>query len=65
MRWCIYCERSVRPIKHWSWLAFLAWCLTGIGGIVYLLYYLLLKRKECPICRGKRFTAIPSAEQRR
>lgn len=57
MRYCVACQRSVRPLKHFSWVAFLLWCLTGIGGFVYLLYYLIFKRRECPICRGKSFKA--------
>lgn len=55
MRYCVACERMVRPIKHFSWAAFLLLCLTMIGGVFYLLYYWIMKKKECPICRGKDF----------
>lgn len=54
MRYCIACQRMVRPIKFWSWAAFLLLVITGIGGVFYVLYY-LFKRGECPICRGKSF----------
>ena len=59
MRYCVACQRPVRPVKHFSWPAFLLFCLTMVGGIFYLLYYWLFKRPECPICRGKAFLKRP------
>jgi len=62
MRYCNACQRMVRPVKYFSWPAFLLLCFTVFGGVVYLIYY-LFKRPECPICRGKDFTReAPSAE---
>ena len=52
MKYCVWCERNVRPLKYFSWGWFLFWCLTMLGGIVYVACY-LFKAKECPICRGR------------
>lgn len=58
MRYCHACERTVRPVKYFSWVAFFVFL-----GIFYLPYYLLFKRPECPICRGKHFSReAPAAE---
>ena len=62
MRYCVACQRTVRPVKHWSWPAFFLCTLIFIwvAGIwVYSLYYWLFKRPECPICRGKAFLKRP------
>lgn len=56
MRWCVLCEKMVYPQKHWSWAAFLLlFLLFGAGLWLYLPYYLLLKRPQCPSCGGKSF----------
>jgi cell division septal protein FtsQ len=54
MKYCVECERNVNPRKRFSFAWFIIMCLTGIGGIVYVLYYALLKRKSCPICGSGR-----------
>lgn len=50
---CSYCEKFVAPSKDFSWAWFLFFCLTGIGGILYILYYLFFKSRVCPICKNK------------
>jgi uncharacterized protein (DUF983 family) len=54
MKYCAECDRNVKPRKQFSFPWFIIMCLTGIGGIVYVLYYALLKRKQCPICGSGR-----------
>lgn len=58
MQWCIHCEKMVYPQKQWSWAAFFIWTilLGGLGGlIIYLPWYLIFKRGQCPSCGGKSF----------
>lgn len=52
MKYCKHCERMVQPMKSFNWGAFLLLCLTGIGGIFYLIWW-LIKGKQCPICGGR------------
>ncbi len=54
MKYCKNCQQKVKPVKKFSWITFLLGCLLfGVGGAVYLLYYWILKRKQCPICGKK------------
>ena len=54
MRYCPYCDRLVKGERSaFNWAIFLLLCLTGIGGVVYLVYYLFKSKKVCPICGGK------------
>jgi hypothetical protein len=53
IQYCPLCERQVEPIKKFSWGWFLVWCLTGVGGIFYILWYLVKPKNRCPICRAK------------
>jgi len=48
MRWCPFCKQWVKPAKKFSWLAFIV-----LLGVFYLPYFLLLKRKECPLCGSR------------
>ena len=53
IKYCPLCQRSVEPVKKWSWgwFIFLFW----IGSIVwYPLYYIIFAGKKfCPICGTK------------
>ena len=54
MKYCKSCQREVKPVKKFSWPIFILGALLfGVGAIVYLLYYWLLKSKQCPICGRK------------
>ena len=55
MKFCPSCNQMVRPAKKFSIGWFLINCLWIIGGGVYLLYWMFLKRKSCPICNGTDF----------
>lgn len=56
MKYCVYCDKMVLPQKQWSPAAFwLLMILAGAGLWLYLPYYLLFKRKQCPSCGGKKF----------
>ena len=50
MKYCVHCQRNVKPEKKFSWVAFIL-CL----GVFYLPYYFVFKRKQCPICAGAEF----------
>lgn len=51
MRYCPNCKKNVETEKKFNWLAFLLLLfLGGIGGILYVLYYLILKRPRCRNC---------------
>lgn len=56
MKYCTACKQNVGPTKKFSILWFLINCLWLIGGVVYIIYFLLLKKKTCPICNGSQFT---------
>lgn len=51
---CPLCNRAIVPEKKFSWGWFLLLCVTGIGGIFYLIHYFIFKKKQCPICGNKR-----------
>jgi hypothetical protein len=55
MRYCENCGQNVQPVKHFSWFWFLLGFLAfGVGAIVYLVHYYMIKRKVyCPICGSK------------
>lgn len=54
MRYCENCNQKVAPRKKFSIVWFLLLCLTWVGGIVYLVYYFIIKRAhKCPICGSK------------
>lgn len=55
MKYCKNCGQNVEPTKKFSIGWFLINCLWIIGGGVYLLYWLLLKKKTCPICHSNNF----------
>lgn len=57
MRWCPYCKRMVKPTKYLNWGWFVFWLIigVGIGGLFYLLWAAVFKRRQCPICRSSRF----------
>jgi len=56
MKYCTACNQNVTPTKKFSILWFLINCLWLIGGLVYVLYYFMFKKKVCPICNGSQFT---------
>ncbi|MGL5764288.1 MAG: hypothetical protein ACRCX8_01475 [Sarcina sp.] len=51
--YCSLCKRDVVVKKNFNWVVFLLFCLTGIGGIFYIAYYLIKKKDRCPICGCK------------
>lgn len=63
MKHCIPCDRPVRPIKPVSWITLIITVLIAIFlpligvplVLLYLAYYVVFKRKECPICRASSF----------
>lgn len=55
MKYCGFCKTHVSVKKHFSWFWFIVLTLlTGVGGLVYLLFY-ALKKPKCPICGGHNF----------
>lgn len=54
VKYCPLCQRSVEPVKKFSWPIFLLLWLTGIGPLIYVVWYFLLASKKfCPICGTK------------
>ncbi|MGL5766032.1 MAG: hypothetical protein ACRCX8_10370 [Sarcina sp.] len=52
--YCELCKRDVPMNRKFNWVAFLLWCLVcGVGGFVYIAYYLFKSRNRCPICNNK------------
>jgi len=50
MKYCKNCKQNVQPIKKFSWGLFILFL-----GVFYLLYYILMKKKSCPICHSRNF----------
>jgi len=60
MKYCLNCKRRVKPRKDFSIIKFLLWTfLTGIGGIIYIIYY-WGKPKSCPVCGERNWGKMPA-----
>lgn len=46
-RYCTLCKRNVESKKGFNWLLFIF-----LLAIPYLIFYVLFKRRRCPICKG-------------
>ena len=55
MKYCKNCNQIVQPTKKFSITWFLINCCWIIGGGVYLLYFILMKKKICPMCHDVNF----------
>jgi len=53
-KYCTLCNRYISPKKQFSWPIFLFLCITGIGGIFYLIWFIFKPKKHCPICGTNR-----------
>jgi hypothetical protein len=54
--WCDFCRKHILPIKTFNWLAFFILLLfTFVGGVIYLIYYMVSSGDTCPICKQKKF----------
>lgn len=53
MKFCPSCLKNVSPIKRFNWAVFLLLCITMIGGIFYLVWYIIKPKNRCPICGCK------------
>jgi hypothetical protein len=54
--WCDFCRKQVLPIKVFNRRAFFILLLiTFIGGIIYLIYYLVSTGDTCPICKQNKY----------
>lgn len=62
MKYCLSCGQNVQPTKKFSIVWFLINCLWLVGGFVYILYYLIFKKKTCPICYGNQLTKMDSSK---
>ena len=57
MKYCTACERNVSPKKKFNWVIFVLGLLSaGIISTLYVIYYFLFQKRQCPICYGKSFT---------
>jgi len=54
LRYCTLCQRNVETKKGFNWLVFIF-----LLGIPYLLFYMFVKRRRCPICKGTRHLEPP------
>lgn len=52
MKYCTTCEQNVNHTKKFSFGWFILNCLWIIGGGVYIIYWIALKKGTCPICKG-------------
>ena len=52
MKYCKNCDQNVKPIKQFSNDWFLINCFWIVGSGVYLLYFIFVKNKTCPICNS-------------
>jgi hypothetical protein len=63
MRYCKNCGQNVEPAKKFSFGWFIVNCLWLVGGIVYIFYFLFMKKKVCPMCGADNFEQKHSAEE--
>jgi predicted nucleic-acid-binding Zn-ribbon protein len=63
MKYCKNCGQNVSPTKKFSFGWFIVNCLWLVGGIVYLFYFLFMKKKVCPMCGAHNFEHKHSAEK--
>ena len=50
MKYCRNCKQNVEPGKKFSWGLFILFL-----GIFYLLYFMFMKKKTCPMCNSRNF----------
>lgn len=50
IKYCPLCERNVPATKKFNWPIFLLFCITMIGGIFYIIWYIIRPNNRCPIC---------------
>ncbi|HEY5562921.1 MAG TPA: hypothetical protein VIK72_14405 [Clostridiaceae bacterium] len=62
MKYCNICGKYIQPTKKFSIGWFLANCIWIIGGGMYILYWIFLKERVCPICNGNQFSKSSSTE---
>ena len=55
MKYCNNCKNQVEPVKEINWflMILLSICSAGTWLIVYIFYFLVLKKPRCPICNSK------------
>ena len=50
MKYCKVCNQNVMPVKQFSVGWFILNLLTVVGGGIYIINFLFLKKKVCPNC---------------
>ena len=51
IKYCLLCQRNVQLSKNFNWGIFLAsWLLFGVGGIIYIIWYVIKPATVCPLC---------------
>ncbi len=54
--WCDSCRKHILPIKIFNRRAFfILFLFTFVGGIIYLIYYMVSKGDTCPICKQNKY----------
>lgn len=52
--YCVKCDKYVKGKKSFNWIIFLAGVLFfGVGAVLYLGYYFLIKPVKCEVCNSK------------
>lgn len=65
MKYCPYCKQMVNPQKKINWIIFLIlFLLAGFPGLIYLVYCLLFKSPQCPMCGSKNFLDTPNGNKK-
>lgn len=57
-KYCQNCQQNVNAAKGFSWVIFLLLLIfgLGVGALLYVGYYLVVKSKTCPICGDQHFS---------
>lgn len=57
MKYCVYCERKVYPMKKINWFILILMCCFTMGFwlFLYIPFCVLIKRPRCPMCGGFEF----------
>lgn len=61
LKYCPLCQRTVAPVKKWSWAWFFLFCWL-LSFIWYPIYYIFFaSKKYCPLCGTKKLMSVNKA----
>ncbi|MBN1803099.1 MAG: hypothetical protein JW891_16430 [Candidatus Lokiarchaeota archaeon] len=62
IKYCDNCQRNVEPERDFNGCIFVLLLFTGIGWIIYLIWYAVKEPDLCPFCHRGKFLKPPREE---